>query len=293
MKRAIFTVATGKPIYGEMAMGLARSLYLIDDPTPRAIMTDLKQFDWHRYYDTVLEPDETGKWPYLSRFTALDRMDADEFIMLDGDSLVFKQLGPIFDLCKGKSVAWQGEMRSKGEFRGRELADVCKDFGVSAVPRFNAGFTYYSRTEETKTLFAEALKVGSEYEKYGFNWFRGCPSGEVCLMIAMLHTGLGELLPPGITISHSGIGSIGMPKVNVLSGECSFVVRSQKLARIEPYVFHAHYYRQFRFYWNQLRILRNLEKYEDRRPAGYKPRWMRLRKSFESRWIKAFERHAR
>ena len=73
MSRIVYTVALDDPIFGEMAMGLARSLSLFGDRTPRAVITNLPGFDWPRYFDHVLAPEEPREWIYYSKLTGLKR----------------------------------------------------------------------------------------------------------------------------------------------------------------------------------------------------------------------------
>jgi hypothetical protein len=56
MKRIVFTVATGQQKYAEQALGLARSLRLIGDSTPRVVMTDIEHPAWRNSFDQVVPP---------------------------------------------------------------------------------------------------------------------------------------------------------------------------------------------------------------------------------------------
>jgi hypothetical protein len=106
MRKIVFCVARGKPEYAEMALGLARSLRLIGDTTPRAILTDIEGVEWSRYFDVVVPP--MGPRSCLDKLTALDYLDADQVLSLDVDMLAFKRLDDIFAAASGHPLAVQG-----------------------------------------------------------------------------------------------------------------------------------------------------------------------------------------
>ena len=284
LDRVVFCVATGKPKYGEMAMGLGRSLSLIGDFNPRAVVTDLKDFDWSRYFDFVFEP--KAKRSALDKLLAPDYLNAKSVYALDVDCLAFKRLDPVFDYCQGKTFAVQGGWQSEGKWHGAEVQDILSQRGWPHLPKFNGGALYYEPSMEYARLLTRMQEIESEYGKSGFGDFRGNASEEVCVALAMMELGVGEVIPDDTNFMHTGAGIIGSLNMDVRSNTCQFISRKARVRYVEPLVFHASEYSNFNIYWKQLRILKNLEAYEDRTRPGYRSRWFRLRRSLERRWLR-------
>jgi hypothetical protein len=287
VKRIIYTVATGADKYAEMAMGLGRSLSLIQDQTPRVVVTDNDKYEWSRYFDKVVEPIEDGTGsPYFAKYSALETTDAEQVLFIDADCLVFKRLDPIFEMCAGSGIALAGRMVSDGTWYETDLGGLCSKLGVSMFPRFNTGVLYYERTDTGLKVIQSARQALSSYEEFGFEKLRGKPSDEPCLAIAMSTTGIGKVLPLSLGLNESGVGLIGKLDLNVLTGTCRFVTGNPNVRLVEPYVFHAHYFAKLSVYWNELEKLKRLERHRDALGPRHMSRWLRLRRSFEKRYLK-------
>lgn len=284
LDRLVFCVATGKARYGEMAMGLGRSLSLIGDSIPRAIVTDIPGFDWTRYFDYVLEP--KAKRSALDKLLAFDYIDAKSVYSLDVDCLGFKRLAPVFDYCRGKSFVVQGDWQTSGRWHGAEVSKVLAERKWERLPKFNGGALYYESGESFDRLLARMKEIEVDYEGSGFGDFRGNASEEVCVALAMMDTGLGEVIPDEVNFMHTGAGAIGNLHMDVRSNTCRFLSRKARVRYVEPFVFHASEYCNFNVYWKQLRHLKALERYEDSTRPGYRSRWFKLRRSVERRWLK-------
>ena len=288
MERLVFTVARGKPRYAEMAMGLGRSLSLIGDTTPRAIVTDIPGYDWKRYYDFVFEPGAPRS--ALDKLLASDYLDAKAVYALDCDSLAFKRLDPIFAYCSGMPFAVQGGWQREGIWHGVELGPALKGKGLEKIARFNGGALYYQPGPSFETLLGEMKCVEKNYADSGFGDFRGNASEEVCIALAMASTGLGEVIPDETDFMHTGTGLIGSLRMDILKNECALISRREGVRFVEPTIFHASAYAEFRVYWKQLQALERLERYEDRHPPGYRSFGFRLRRSIERRLLRIFRR---
>jgi hypothetical protein len=288
LTRLIFTVATGPDKYGEMAMGLARSLSLIGDETPRAVVTDNDRFDWKRYFDHVIEPEDDGTGsPYFTKFSALERTLADQVIFIDADCLVFKRLDPVFEICRGSGISVAGRWATDGIWYEKSISELCGQLQVRRFPRFNTGVLYYERTEDGSQAIAETRNALSRYEELGFEKLRGKPSDEPCLAVAMATTGIGRVLPLNLNLNESGVGLIGNLNMDVLTGTCRFITGNPQVRLVEPYVFHAHYFAKLNLYWRELDKLERLEQHRDRRGPRYMSRWLRLQRSIQKRLLRA------
>ena len=132
-----------------MALGLARSLQYCGDNTPRAIVTDLKGFDWERYFDYVLPVERPLEEVFFGKMDLLDRTEADEVLWVDSDCLAFRPLAEVFDYCKGKDFAIPGFSVNSGEFYG-EVAPILRKQQIESIPKVTAGLIYYERTARAR-----------------------------------------------------------------------------------------------------------------------------------------------
>ncbi|MGV3614233.1 MAG: hypothetical protein ACO1SV_02755 [Fimbriimonas sp.] len=259
MKRCIFTVALGKPKYAEMAMGLGRSLAFIGDATPRVVYTDLgDKYDWGRYFDQVVAPPEPRS--ALDKLRALDLTEYDQILSLDGDCLAFKRLEPAFEALQGSPLAVLGDYQREGTWHGADVAEMCRRLNVPQLPRFNGGLIYYERTPAAQRLISRAREIERDYGSTGFENFRGNASEEVCVAMAMLETGIGDVAPDELDFMNTATGIVGRLTLDVLKNECHFVCRRQTTRYVEPYVFHAARFVNYFVYWRQLDRLKALEK---------------------------------
>jgi hypothetical protein len=286
-KRIIYTVARGKPKFGEMAMGLGRSLRLIGDTNVRVIATDITGFDWTRYFDQVIPI--SGQRSALDKLLALDTTDADRVLSIDVDMLAFKRLDPILEYCTGKAFAVQGHWETEGVFHGMPVRDILSKHGLSRMPRFNGGMAYYERTGEFLELLAAMREAETNYDSHGFVPFgRGQhASEEVCMLLAMIKLNRFDyLIPPELQFQHSAAGLVGKLYLDVLKNECRFISRQRHCEFYEPTLFHAWRYKDFLIYWKQLEKLKKLEEFEDKHPTLYMPRWVKWSRSIQRRILK-------
>lgn len=281
--RIMFTVARGAEKYGRMGMALGRSLQLIEDQTPRVVLTDLDQFDWSRYFHKVIRPPSNRT--ALDKLLALDLTDAEEVVSLDCDCLAFQRLNPIFEYDQSSDFAVQGFHQSTGLWHGAKVEDIGEKFHRESIPRFNGGMIYYRRSENARNLIARARAMEADYRNLGFVDFRGNASEEVCVALAMLETGFGSVWPDETDFMSTGVGMVGRPRVDILSGECNYLAKREGIRFIRPIVFHAARYVNFMFYWRQVRTLEWLEKIEDQTVPGFRSPKMKRRRSFGKRWL--------
>jgi hypothetical protein len=285
MRRIVFTVATGQPKYAEQALGLARSLRLIGDTTPRVVMTDLDHPAWAKNFDAVVKPPKAIS-TYLLKLAALDATGADEILFIDSDSLSFKRLDPIFDYCKGEDFAVQGRWIREGHWYGH-MEQILPPLGIASMPRFNGGMMFYRRSEGTQRLIEEAIKAGENYAETGLDFFRGVVPDEPCVALGMVRSGVGKLIPDTEDFMNTPVGLVGKLDMDVMRGRCRFMKHSMHdLRLIEPIILHAGKYVNNAIYWKQLAKLEWLEQYESKHPYGYMPPSQKLRRSVEKRVLK-------
>lgn len=284
MKRVVYTVAVGAPRYAEMALGLARSLSLQGDATPRIVASDIDDPRLSRWFSAVVPPRQ-GVPTYLQKLQAFQQSDADAALFIDSDSLVFGRLDPIWEACRGKPVAVLGYWQSEGQWYG-PLAPVLPKIGVDAIPHFNGGMIYTERGPAFDAVVAEALEVAANYGDLGLDFFRGNVPDEPCLSIAMARTGHGHLIPDDCDFMNTPVGLIGPLSLSVMKGECRFIKRGRTVRLIRPIIFHAAKYVTGAAYWRELAVLEWLDQYEQKHPYGYMSPAHKLRRSLERRILR-------
>lgn len=254
MKRAIFTVATGAPRYAEMALGLARSLELIGDSTPRYVVSDIPDPRLTRWFARVLPPSEDSSFPFLRKLDGLQQTGADAVLFIDSDSIAFRRTDEIFDHCEERKFAVQGEIRTEGHWYG-DLAKILPKYGLAGVQRFNGGLIYYERHDDVETLFEKARNLAEHYDETGLERFRGQVPDEPCLSLAMSLTGVGELIPNELDFMNTPVGLIGQLDMSVRHGRCAFLKRGNRVLFHRPAILHAAKYVNNWAYWRELGVL--------------------------------------
>jgi hypothetical protein len=287
MSRIVFCVARGKQQFAEMALGLARSLKLINDRNPRVLMTDIPGIEWKKYFDDVVAPPAARS--ALDKLFGCEVTGADQVLSVDVDMLAFKKLDDIFDYCRGKPFSVQGYWDHAGSFHAKQVADVIKQYGLEdRFPRFNGGMAYYERGETWSKLLGKMKEAEADYESLGFETFRaGRASEEVCMLDAMMKCGYVDLIDMDTQFQHSLSGLVGKLHLDVLKNECFATCKSDRLEFAQPYLFHAWRYKDYTVYWNELRKLRRIEELAESRPNEYTPRLWRIQRSIERRWMEA------
>lgn len=285
MRRIVFTVATGQPKYALQALGLARSLRLIGDQTPRVVMTDIEDSAWAKNFDQVVKPPKAIS-TYLLKLAALEATDADEILFIDSDSLAFKRLDPIFDYCRHSDFAVQGRWITEGHWYGY-MEQILPPLGIKQMPRFNGGMMFYRRSDGTEKLIAEAIKAAENYDATGLDRFRGVVPDEPCVALGMVRSGVGTLIPDTEDFMNTPVGLVGKLDMDVMRGRCRFIKHSMHDLRLmEPVILHAGKYVNNAIYWQQLATLEWLERYEAKHPYGFMPPSQKLRRSLEKRLLK-------
>src|SRR5262249_13440567 len=155
--------------------------------------TDNRNFEWARYFDYVLEPQETEGGVFFTKYTALERTDADQVIFIDSDCLAFKRLDPIFDLCAGSAVAVQGALLKEGVWYEKSIAQLCEEYKIESMARLNSGVVYYERGSAFGAVLAKIREFAVKYPTMGMEIFRGKVPDEPCLSLAMAIEGHGKI----------------------------------------------------------------------------------------------------
>ena len=218
--RSVLTIATGKPLFVQLATTLARSFRLWNEGSgigfaiatdqPDALPDDL---DW---VDVIpLQPGQYGAG-FSPKLYLNELAPADQTLFVDADCLCVGGLTPAFDAFAGRPVATIGRVVTDGDWFG-DVAVVSAQFGVHGLPRFNGGAYYLERGEASDRVFEEAQALEARYDEIGFQRLRDRPNDEVLVALAMAVHGH-DPLPEDGTVMNSTLAAPGGVEVDVVRG---------------------------------------------------------------------------
>lgn len=218
--RAVLTIATGKWVYLDMAIALARSFLW-----------------WHRGSDIAFQvaTDITGPLPAdmagvevlrfqpgelghgFSMKLKLDQLaTADQTLFIDADCLCVGRLDPVFERFAGHAVSVVGSDIGEGEWFG-DVARTCAQFDVPAIPKFNGGVYYIERGELSRRVYERARSLEEHYDAIGLVRLRGSPNEELLMAISMAIEGCSGIEDDG-SIHGELFASPQLLDVDVLRG---------------------------------------------------------------------------
>ncbi len=186
--RAVLTIATGKWVYLDMAIALARSFlwWHRDSNIEFCIATDIVgplPADMARVKVLRFQPGELGHG--FSMKLKLDQLaPAEQTLFVDADCLCMGPLESVFDRFAGHAVSVVGSAIGQGEWFG-DVARTCRQFGVPAIPKFNGGVYYLERGELSSRVYERARRLEDDYDAIGLVRLRGSPNEELLMAISM------------------------------------------------------------------------------------------------------------
>ncbi|MDX2064210.1 MAG: hypothetical protein SFX74_00560 [Fimbriimonadaceae bacterium] len=295
IERAVYTLAFGADRYVRYALGLARSLRLLGDPTPRYVLTDRPDAAWRPAFDEVIvcPPPENA---YLAKLSLRALIPARQALFIDSDSLAFRRLDPIFAAYSshelgrniGVDVGVVGWPVSHGDWHG-DIGRVCRQLHLSELWQFNAGLLFFGPNSDA--ILPHVERAVQDYDGLGLRRFRGNIPDEPCLSIAIARAGWmadgrAHLVSDDRDFMNTAVGPIGKLDYDVRQGRCQYLCRRQRVRLVRPILLHAHEQVKYWRYWRQLQILEALEDYERQHPFGYASPGHKLRRSIERRILK-------
>ncbi len=222
MEKAVLTIATGKPIYIDMAINLARSfLWWHQNSSIKFFLaTDQKDLippDLLKNIEIIeIKPGEYGEG--FSPKLHLDKLaPAKQTIFIDADCLCVGSLEPVFKGFAGHAVSVIGKTISDGEWFG-DVASICSQFQVNGIPRFNGGVYYLEPGETASQVYETARNLEPKYDDIGFVRLRNRPNDEVLMALAMAIYGQSPIPEDG-TIMNSTLAAPGGLEIDVLAGK--------------------------------------------------------------------------
>ena len=222
--RNILTIATGKKLYVDMAVNLARSFWLWNAGAGIAfyLATDQPELvpDDVKHYINIIpvKPGELGEG--FSSKLHLDKLaPAGQTLFIDSDCLVYGSLEPVFEKFKGHSVSVVGGYISGGEWFG-DIAAICKKFNIKQMPKFNGGIYYLENGAKAAKVYELARRLETQYDEIGFVRLRNRPNDEVIVALAMALNGEAPVKDNG-TIMSDPLSCPGKFLTDVIKGKTS------------------------------------------------------------------------
>jgi len=220
-KRAVLTLATGKSIYFQMALNLARSFawwhkdsdicFCILTDLPDALPEDLSSVELVR-----VSPGKLGKG-FSAKLHLNELIPAGEILFIDADCLVVGNLESVFDSFSGRAVSVVGSSISEGEWFG-DVAALCARFNVSSLPKFNGGIYYLEQGATANAVYQRARELEKQYDELGLVRLRGLPNDELLMAISLALHGM-HAVPDDGTIMGDFQACPKLVSLDVLSGK--------------------------------------------------------------------------
>lgn len=189
INKNVLTIATGKKLYVDMAVNLARSFiwwnknsdisfYIVTDQ-PNYIAQDVLEFA------KVIEIEAGAYGLGFSSKLYLDKFaPSGQTLFIDSDCLIFGKLNTVFEKFTGKKVSVIGTSISKGEWFGN-VEEIIARFNLPYLSKFNGGIYYIENGEVAAKVYDTARALEKKYDEIGFVRLRGRPNDEVIMSVAM------------------------------------------------------------------------------------------------------------
>lgn len=139
-------------------------------------------------------------------------------LFVDADCLCYASLAPMFAAFKNKNVSVVGTLVNSADWCGRQQAEaIKKEFGITQLPRFNAGVIYLEKSTTAIKIFDYARSIIPNYDNLGFQRNNGTVNEEILIAIAMVKYGETPIPDDGRYMTDLSTDSHPR-KLNVLKG---------------------------------------------------------------------------
>ncbi|HAL83999.1 MAG TPA: hypothetical protein DCO83_18615, partial [Mucilaginibacter sp.] len=222
----VLTIATGKKLYIDMAVNLARSFWLwnaesdinfyLATDQPQSLPDDVKTF----VKIIQIKPGALGEG--FSTKLHLDKLaPSGQTLFIDSDCLIYGNIEGVFGRFAGHSVSVIGGYISTGEWFGNVKA-ICKKFNITQIPKFNGGIYYLENGEKAGNVYRLARQLEKQYDEIGFVRLRNRPNDEVIIALAMALNNE-EPIPDDGSIMSDPLSCPGNFSTNVIKGKTSLL----------------------------------------------------------------------
>jgi hypothetical protein len=220
--RNILTIATGKKLYVDLAVNLARSFLFwhTDSSITFHLVTDQPLLVPAEVRDKIqiiaIKSGDLG--PGFSPKLHLDKLVREgQTFFIDSDCLIFERLDNLFDRFKGHDVSVVGGYIADGEWFG-DIGAICRNFNIKHLPKFNGGLYYLEKGPKATEVYNTVRELENRYDEIGFVRLRNRPNDEVLMALAMQLHGQTPVTDDG-TIMSDPQACPGGYKIDVIKGE--------------------------------------------------------------------------
>lgn len=227
--RGVLTMAYGHPRFIEQAKDLGLSLRLHAPDLPRAIVTDSMDAELRSIFTDVipLQPEYgsgVGQKLYLDRYSPYETT-----LFIDSDCLVLGSLLAFWAAFQGRYFGVPGyrHLHRGDKDPYMDVDHVLDRFGVTALPKFNGGTYYFTRSAEATRFFETARHLMDQWRELRLAPFRrNGPNDEAVYSIAMAIHGMSPTY-----MANGGMwtptGYRGRLRLDGIAGTCSFEKEGQ------------------------------------------------------------------
>ena len=225
-------MAYGHERYLEQARSLAHSLQLHAPQLPRTLITDSKNPEiLGQFTDVILYRPEYGSQMrqkmFLDRYTPYKQT-----LYIDSDCLVLGNLDAFWSTFAGQYFGVPGyRYLHKGSTDPYlDVDHVLETLHLTAIPKFNGGTFYFTRSPEADEFFATARNIWDNFRTLRLREFRRDGTNDeavYALAMAVHHMGPTSMGPGGMW---TPVGYKGPLLLDALNGTCSFEKEGMKLS---------------------------------------------------------------
>jgi hypothetical protein len=230
--RGIITLAYGHERFVEQARSLGHSLQVHTPNLPRTLITDSTNHDlWKQFTDVIPYRQEYGSGVrqklFLDRYTPYDRT-----LFIDSDCLVLGNLEAFWSAFAGNHFGVPGHRYLQ---RGStdpylDVDHVLDILDVMAIPKFNGGTYYFTRSSEATEFFNTARSFLENWRELRLSEFRrDGPNDEALYAIAMAFHNIAPT-SMGSGGMWTPVGYKGPLLLDAIRGTCSFEKEGMKLS---------------------------------------------------------------
>lgn len=188
LDKAVITIGTGKPLYIQMAVNLARSFkwWHKNSSIQFYLATDRKDLIPEDLQDiNIIELNsEQANQGFCSKLYLDQLAPANKNLFIDADCLCYGNLDFVFERFKNCSVSAIGKLMKEGEFFG-DIKNICHKFNVPEIPVFVGSVYYLEKGQLCSQIFKTAREIKLKYDEYGLVRLRGKPNEEPLISISM------------------------------------------------------------------------------------------------------------
>jgi hypothetical protein len=224
-KRGIITLAVGKKFVNQ-AKYLAYSCMLHCPEILRAIITD-RNDDIKNLYDFIIPYDKNAD-PFETKLLLNHYTPFQETLFLDSDTLVYGNIGYLFEYLNDQSFIYVGQCRTDG-YWCYDIKSTAAKFNIPWIGQLNSGIFLFKNDETSSNIFEFAHSLHEDVNELNISFFRrSMYSDEPFFGIAF-----GKYLQKPIENDHGRIGRTIINKkhirVNIIRGYASFIWKNKIL----------------------------------------------------------------